>query len=309
MPRSACYTHFYLETTQSVLEWVRLNRIVSSAKRPKKSQLCLLRGLAARQDAARQDTFTSLHCGSYNLLQKIIDVVGRLWLFVFLLPCCRGPLAARTASHAGLQWERLPVWLELDPWRRGACEPRAPHAADQTSRCWKSSVSRLASCGGGDEGGDPAVGNGSALQSWQEMRDMFCSAKSCSNFLQSNRELSKGRLRCKSQPQGFHRWGTAGQGSAHRDGAGRIWASPSPCWLDPDLSFSWLCVRGIYHLPAGFLLRHKESSGTAPRRGLIILFCLPKQGLSVSGISRTPCTHMSCSGRGASAQFSLSDKS
>lgn len=241
-----------LKTRQSVSERVRLNRIVSFAKRPKKSQLCLLRGLAARQDATKQDTFTSLHSGSCKLQQKIIDVVGRLWLSVFLLPCCRGPLAARTASHAGLHWERL----ELDPWSRGACEPQAPHAADQTSRCWKSRVSRLANGGGGDEGGDPAVGNCSALQSWQEMRGTLCSAKSCSNFLQSNRELSKGRLHCKSQLQGFHRWGTAGQGSAHRDGAAQIWSSTLLCCRSRPFIFLALCEGGSI---VGFLLRqHPE---------------------------------------------------
>ena len=53
----------YLKTRQSVSESVKLSRIASFAKRPKKSQLCLLHGFAARQDAGRQDTSTSLDSG------------------------------------------------------------------------------------------------------------------------------------------------------------------------------------------------------------------------------------------------------
>jgi len=70
----------------------------------------------------------------------------------------------------GFSGKELPAWLGLDPGRREAREPQAPHAADQTSRCWKESGSHSASEGGGDEGGDPAARNCSALQSWQEMR-------------------------------------------------------------------------------------------------------------------------------------------
>lgn len=54
---------FYLKTTQSVSESVKLSRIASFAKRPKKSQLCLLCGFAARRDTARQDASTSADSG------------------------------------------------------------------------------------------------------------------------------------------------------------------------------------------------------------------------------------------------------
>lgn len=53
---------FYLETTQSVLEPVKITRIASFAKRPKKSQLCFLHGFAAGEDVAKQDASTSPDC-------------------------------------------------------------------------------------------------------------------------------------------------------------------------------------------------------------------------------------------------------
>lgn len=58
--------------------------------------------------------------------------------------------------------------------RRGAHEPQAPHAADQTSRCWKESGSHSANEGGGDEGGDPIARNCSVELAGDERYSVLC---------------------------------------------------------------------------------------------------------------------------------------
>lgn len=91
----------------------------------------------------------------------------------------------------------------------------------------------------------------------------------------------------------------------------RVWSTPALCTSAGITAscFYWLWVGVIYCLPIGFHLKHKKSSRTSPRSRLVNLFCLSKEGLNVSRISHPPCTHISCSGRSASAQFGLSDKS
>lgn len=124
-----------------------------------------------------------MNLSSLSLIQhqgkQIIDIVGRLGGASYVLITSMPWLA----SHAGLCL------------RRG-CKPQAPHADFQL--LWREQL-LLGKQGGGDEGGGLPSRSCSVEQSWQEMRGTSCSERSCSNFLQSNGELSKETQHTKSQ--------------------------------------------------------------------------------------------------------------
>lgn len=280
---------FILKLHEVFQKGVRLSRIASFAKRPEKSHLCLLAWVGCKAGCSQAGC---IHLPPPGLTQppaKNNRRCRKAVTFCLFLAWLPWPAGSKDIQPCWASLGKAPSTAGTGSMEKGSVwTPGTPGSAEQTSRCWKSSVSCSASDGGGDEGGDPAVGNRSALQSWQEMRGTLCSAKSCSNFLRATGSWAKGGCAVNHGSKactGEAQLGRALRTATEKAGSGR--GLHCAGWIQ-TFPFVW---GGIYRLPAGFLWRHKESSGTAPSSGWILLSCLPKQGWRVSGMGRAPRTH------------------